>query len=196
MSFTMIALQGKFTNPDGTPASGTICATPTAMLENFSPGVEPQTAEPVCGLLDAEGRIVGQNYQAMEITATDDPNTTPIGASYIFGLKLDGQPFVEFTTPVPSNPSSWGSSYEVACYDNTAVTVADSPTIVLVDLVAGVAMVGAQITGPGIDGTAHIISVNPTAKSVTIDSPAIASDAGVTIEGGCIPLMTLRANAL
>ena len=197
MSFTMIALQAKFTNADGSPASGTVCATPNSHLENFDPGGEPQTMEPVCGLLDPNGRLVSQSYQSLVIAATDDPGTIPIGASYTFTIKLDGQDLVEFSSPLPSDPQSWPSTPPPSCSDDSATTVTDSPTIALVDLLASPTMVGAQVMGPAISGTAHVLSANRGTNTITIDANATETGAGgVIIEGGCFPLTTLWANAL
>ena len=196
MSFTMMAVQGLFTNPDGTPASGTLCITPNSAIENLTAGESPQTMQPVCGLLNQFGRIVSQAYTALEVAATDDSGTTPIGSSYTFSLKLDGQSLVEFSTPVPHDVASWSASYPVVCVDSAANTVLDSDVVELVNLLASPSMVGASITGSGITGGATILSVDPGANTVTMSSNAIGSDAGVSIEGGCIPFTTLRANAL
>ena len=130
------------------------------------------------------------------MAATDDPNTTPIGSSYTFSLKLDGQNLVEFSSGVPASPSSWSGSYPVICYDNDAATVLDSAVVQLVDLIASESMIGATITGPGIDGPQTITSVDVANNRVTMGSPAIASDASVAIEGGCLPFTSLQANAL
>ena len=36
LSITQVSLQGILTNPDGSPAQGTVCVTPTALMANGS----------------------------------------------------------------------------------------------------------------------------------------------------------------
>lgn len=98
MSFTAVTISGQFNNPDGTPASGTFCATPSAMLSNT--GVE-QADSPICGVLSDTGALVAQSGAAFIIKSTEDSGTLPVGEYYTFTLSIDGQSIIEFNAPLP-----------------------------------------------------------------------------------------------
>lgn len=185
--FSQVAIEGQFTNPDGSPASGTVCLTPNSRLVN---GEDIQSEAPICGVLEAQGRIVSQGYQALVVSATDDEGTTPVGASYTVTLQVNGQEVVEFATPVSED---FGP-----CHDVLATTSETEPTIVLVGLIASPSMVGATLTGNNFDGAQEIISVDPGANMVTVNTDASATgvDGAIVITGGCASFALLEANAL
>jgi hypothetical protein len=191
MGFTPIAIEGRFTNADGSPASGTICLEPDSELIN---GEETQSRQPICGLLDADGRIIGQDQRALVVNATDDAGTTPVGSSYTVTLQLDGQSVVGFSTPMPSNPASWGGVRPVTCTDPIASGSTASALISLVDLVAAEAMVGATLSGLN---TGTVVSVDETANTIMASGDsAFTGVHTLTIEGGCVEFAALEANAL
>ena len=97
MAFTPVIITGVFENPDGTPSSGTLCATPSVPLSN---GAIEQSDSPICGLLDDTGSLIAQSGGPFTLNATNDAGTLPQGEFYIFTLKLDGQPIVEFNSPL------------------------------------------------------------------------------------------------
>lgn len=97
MSFTAITITGTFENPDGSVASGTFCAKPSAVLSN---GSVEQSAAPICGVLNDAGQLVAQSGQPFVVNATNDSGTTPEGEYYTFTLQLDGQALIEFAAPL------------------------------------------------------------------------------------------------
>lgn len=193
--FTRLALEGRFTNLGGTPASGTVTVTPNSVLLS---GDEAQGITAVSGILDAQGRIVADDGTPFVINATDDASTSPIGSSYAFLLKLDGRVIPEFSSYVPRDPGTWQGSVHAICYDALAVAAEGSPIIHLIDLIASEAMVGSLLVGTQFSGTQTIASVDEAANTVTVGTNAISSgvDANFSIQGGCVNIFALRANAL
>jgi hypothetical protein len=197
MSFTKIALEGSFQNPDGSPASGTLCAVPDSSLRNYDGSLEEMSNQSICGVLDASGRIVSQGLTAFVINATDDTGTVPVGAFYTFTLKLDGQDVIEFSSPVPSDPATFGVPTPCVPQDFNSIT-ATGPIITLVDLIASPSMVGQSATCSRFaSGNHNIIDYDPVANTITLDVDA--ESAGVcdtTINGGAIYLACLQGNDL
>jgi hypothetical protein len=180
MSFTKIALEGSFQNPDGSPASGTLCAVPDSSLRNYDGSLEES-----------------QGLTAFVINATDDTGTVPVGAFYTFTLKLDGQDVIEFSSPVPSDPATFGVPTPCVPQDFNSIT-ATGPIITLVDLIASPSMVGQSATCSRFaSGNHNIIDYDPVANTITLDVDA--ESAGVcdtTINGGAIYLACLQGNDL
>jgi len=195
MSITRVALEGKFINADGSPASGTICARLNTELSNTPETVSPSV---ICGLLDGEGRIIGQDQRALVLYATDDAGTYPVGSTYTLTLELDGEMPVEFATPVPHAPAVWGGLVPVTCQDPAATTTISTEVVQLVHLVASFSMVGATVTGNHFTGSVTITAVDPAANTITVSANATTSgvDTALTIAGGCVELAALRENAL
>ena len=199
MSITRVALEGKFINADGSPASGTICARlNTTLITTLINGPLVLSPSVICGLLDGAGRIIGQNQRALVLYATDDAGTTPVGATYTLTLSLDGEMPEEFDTLMPHEGSAWSGPYPNTAYDPHATVVEGSPVITLVDIIASPTMVGAAaLTGSAFTGSQTVISVDVNANTVTVGSNAsmtgVDSDLAVLI--GIASFESLRLNA-
>lgn len=195
--FTPVAIEGTFLNPDDTAASGTLCLTPSTALVNSDEPLEEQGTEPVCGVLDSEGRITAQSGLALIANATDDTATTPVGAYYVFQLQLDGQLAIEFNSPLPHDVVGFRSGAGV-CVDVAATTTIDEPVVQLVNLIAASSMVGATVTGENFEGEPTVLSIDASANTITLSANATATgvDGSLTVESGCILFGALQANAL
>ena len=144
MSFTQVAIEGQFLGADGSPASGTICVTPNSALINSDAVVSEQGTQPICGVLDSQGRIVAQNGQALVVAATDDVGTWPIGSAYTFTLTLDGQSIIEFESPVPHVVTTFDSPVPPQVNDLTATATLGSPILQLRSSIAASAMIASR----------------------------------------------------
>ena len=188
MSRTPISVQGILLGPDGEPATGTICATPSAPATN---GATSYPAAPLCGLLDLDGRVVAQGYGALDILATDDEGTVPETLGYIFDVQIDGEDLYEFTSIVPA-----ASTADEA--HGSADGSGPTPTLItLADLVASEAMIGRTITGDGISGSSSVVAFDPVANTITIADDVIGGYSGnmnVTI-GGAVSIVALMQDA-
>ena len=192
--FTRIALEGRFTSADGSPASGTITVTPNSFLVND--GLEGQSMGAVSGVLDSEGRISINGGGALVLNATDDDTTSPSGSSYAFALKLDGRSDINFSCPVPSDPNTFGTPGQPICIDTAAIITNGSPTVLLVNLIASASMIGSHLSAGNISESV-IISVDEEANTVTCSNDATST--GTTpaqVIGGCVNFFGLQANAL
>lgn len=186
MSITPISIQGQLQNADGSPATGTIVATPNSLLAN---GAELYPTSPIAGLLNAEGQVVAQSMYALTVGATDDAGTTPAGSDYTFTIKLDGSPIQEFTAAIP---------HASTATETNGDTVALSPIVVLDTLVAAESMVTQPITGTNIPGGTTVLSVNPATNSLTLSANASGTQLGGCqfVVGGAVELSVLLTNAL
>jgi hypothetical protein len=197
--FTPIAIEGLYSNADGTTSTGTITATPnSALVDLTEDSTQDQTRAPIVGIIDELGRIAAQDGLAFVLNATDDEGTLPIGASYTFTLTLDGEQIVEFSSPVPHNPTSFGGLFPKECVDTLAQTTEGSNVITLVNLLAASSMIGATVTGSHFATSTTITAVDALANTITVIANATSTgvDDTLTIAGGCIPFSTLQANAL
>jgi hypothetical protein len=71
VAFTQVAVTGTYQYADGTPASGAVVFTPTAVMRNGAHVVEAsRTVQIVAGAISTT------------LAATDNPGTTPTGVSY------------------------------------------------------------------------------------------------------------------
>lgn len=192
MGFTLIAIEGQFTNADGSPAIGMICVTPGSEMENDGAW---QMEMPVMGALDSMGRIVAAAGGALIVKATDDPATTPIGAYYTFSVRVSGQGLIEFSTGVPSGAND---AFTTGAVDQGAVAVEESPIVTLSTLIAAASMIGAVVTSTKFEGSPTILSVDDIANTVTLSENATASgtDDEFTIASGAVMFSELYENAL
>jgi hypothetical protein len=187
--FTPIVVTGRYLNADGSAASGTFSATPQSVLLNG--GIE-QPAAPVSGQLDSSGRLVATSGEALVLNATDDSGTSPIGASYVFALKLDGVGTMEFESPLPHAPSS---SFDAV--DSEAVSTVLSPTVTLGNIVVAPEMVGVAVSGANLPAGTTILSVSTALNTITLSANANATGTfTLTFASGVISLSALAANAL
>ena len=197
--FTPIAIEGQFTNADGSTSTGTITATPnSALIDVTGDETQDQARAPICGIIDSNGRIASQSGLAFVLNATDDADTLPIGASYTFTVVLDGEQIVEFSSGVPHDPSAFHSLLPVECVDVLATTTDESDIVTLVNLLAANSMIGATVTGNHIPSDTTITAVNEVTNTITLSNEATATgvDGNLEIVGGCIPFSVLQANAL
>ena len=178
---TPISIQGVFTDADGSPATGTICATPTAPTINGS-GYYP--AEPICGVFDTSGRIVSQAMLALQLLASDDTGNVP-NTVYTFALKLDGQDLVEFNAFVPLASTAT---------DTAVVTVLNSNLVTLSNLKASLAMVGHPITGTNWVGGTTVTAFNAITNVLTLSNPATSTGICSAVVGGAVSITSLIAN--
>ena len=197
MSFTQVAIEGQFLGADGSPASGTICVTPNSALINSDAVVSEQGTQPICGVLDSQGRIVAQNGQALVVAATDDVGTWPIGSAYTFTLTLDGQSIIEFESPVPHVVTTFDSPVPPQVNDLTATATLGSPILQLRSSIAASSMIGQTITSSEFTGTPTVLSINAIANTITLSASANASGVSTTLfSNGAIQFASLQANAL
>ena len=183
---TPISLQGILTDPDGSPAQGTVCATPTSMLANGSQLVD---TTPQAGILNMAGQIVAQSLYALVIGANDDAGTTPPDGAYVFTIQRDGSPLLEFTAAVPAASTAT---------DVGGTTTNLSPVIILGSLIASLAMQGQPITGTNIPSSTTVLSVDENENTLTLSNPCTGSDLlGCTfVVGGAIEMSALIPDAL
>jgi hypothetical protein len=187
MTRTAISLQGLFLDANGSPAAGTVVATPNSTLTNG--GIEYPPA-PIAGVLDPSGRIVAQSTYALEIGATDDAGTEPTGSSYTFTLKLDGASIQEFSAVVPAASTA---------NETNGATVLNSAVVTLSSLVAAASMVGQAITGTNIPADTTVLSIGAAGTNqLTLSAEATATTAtgcAFTV-GGAVEFSALAADAL
>lgn len=95
MAFTQITVTGTFQNSDGTPASGGIRFTPTAVMRNGTSATEINARTPV------HAQVVNGVLSAVTLAATTDPGTTPTGVTYEVSEHLTGQQRLTYHIAVP-----------------------------------------------------------------------------------------------
>ena len=197
MSFTPIAIEGRFTKPDGSASVGTISARLSSELRS-TVDESILDAGVVTGSLDGAGRIVGSNGLALVLYATDDVTTEPVGAYYTFTLTLESSDVDEFNSPVPHSPSTWGAAISALCVDSAATTVLGSAVVTLTNLVVASSMIGASVTGTNVPLGATVLSIDALANTLTLSANATATgvDSTLTIHAGCVSLVSLIGNAL
>ena len=180
---TPISIQSLLLSGDGTPATGTICLTPTTSAVNSD---QLYGAEPICGLFDTKGRVVAQNYEALEVWASDDDGIDPVVA-YVVSVRIDGQSLLEFTCTIPAASTA---------FDAGAVTADGTTTVNLSELVVSPSMVGQPITGGNIPISTTVVSVDVGQNALTMSNPATMSGTTIVAIGGAAALTGLLAAAL
>lgn len=85
MAFTQITVTGNYQNPDGSAASGMVTFTPTAVMRNSDGLTETSVSQTVRATLNISGAI------SVQLAATDDPGTTPVGVTYLVREYISGQ---------------------------------------------------------------------------------------------------------
>jgi hypothetical protein len=179
---TLVALEGRFFNADGTSARGTICATPSDATDFNEEGY---TGQPICGLLDADGRVTAQSGRAMELFATDD-----VGAQafdYTFTVQLDGEDLVEFKAALPKASTA---------SDSSVATTLDSATVILTDLVVSDSMLSQLIVGANWPSATTVLGMNSTTNALTLSALATATGSCSATVGGAANYEDLLAAKL
>lgn len=82
MAFTMITVTHRFTNLDGSAASGCVIFRLSQRITNGGVSYEPQVV--VHANLDATGRL------SQALPANDDAGTTPVGSTYTVIPQING----------------------------------------------------------------------------------------------------------
>ena len=85
MTLSQIVITGTFLAPDGSPASGTVCATLSDEIVN---GVDVIAPSPICGVLNSTGQLVTQGGLPFKLYANDDPASLPPGSTYSFVFQI------------------------------------------------------------------------------------------------------------
>jgi hypothetical protein len=188
MARTLVSVQGTILAPDGSPARGTLCATPDWPLDVGS-GLFP--ASPVCGLLDAAGMIRANSYHALALYATDESGddeagTTQVGAVYRWLLQIDGQTVTEFGAPLPVASTA----------TETNGSTNGTNLVTLSTLLASAAMVGHSITGTNISGGTTVTAYDDKANTLTLSAVATGTGSGLSfVVGGAVELEALQMAA-
>jgi hypothetical protein len=97
MSFTSCSLTHSFSNPDGTPASGTAEFTLTKRMTNGTTTIVP-------GSVTASLNGAGQLAQAL--AANSDPATLPPDAQWRMDLRIAGAEPAQYWLTVPAQASA------------------------------------------------------------------------------------------
>lgn len=91
MPFTRITVQEQYETPTGGPAAGSVEFTPVDQMHNGSLVI----SAPVADTLDASGNL------SIDLAATTDPATTPVGVTYRVVERILGQPVRTYYVAVP-----------------------------------------------------------------------------------------------
>ncbi len=178
---TLLAVEGLWLRPDGTPATGWCSFTANSIAYNA--GLEYRNG-PLSGYLDELGRLCATSGYALELFATDDAGTTPTDLTYTVTERIDEQDLWEFTTALPAASTAM---------DAAASLVLGSPLCQLGNLIAAACMVGQPISGTGVPSLATVLGFDPIGNTLTMSAGASASETQTTITvGGAVLLSSLE----
>ena len=183
MSRTTIAIEGTVLDSGGAAAAGTICFTPTTTATN---GSEFYDAQPVCGTFDADGRIIGQSGEALNVLASDDAGTTPI-VTYVVDLSVTGQPASTFRVQVPSASTAT---------DPSVTTTLGSTSVVLAALIVSSSMIGRTVTGTNWPLGTTVVAVDSATNALTLSQAATSSGTCTATVSGAVSITDLLAAQL
>lgn len=97
MAFTQCTLSHEFTNPDGTPASGTIELTLSKRMTNGTSTIVPGS---VTTTLNGSGQV------SVSIASNSDDGTVPTDAQWRCDLRIAGAEPVTYWLTVPAEASA------------------------------------------------------------------------------------------
>lgn len=83
MAFTQISITGSFQDASGAAVDGTVTFTPTVPMRNTEEATEATVDKPIVRA------IVGGALASGTLAATDDPDTTPTGATYQVDVRIN-----------------------------------------------------------------------------------------------------------
>jgi len=99
MAFTKPKITHKFTNADGTAASGSVRFTLEKRMTNGNETITPST---ISVSLNTSGELSDGVHAYVELTANTDPGTTPEDASWRMDWHILGAEPETFTIIVPT----------------------------------------------------------------------------------------------
>ena len=169
MSFTEIAIQAKFANADGSPASGSVSFSLVAEMLNSG---QVAAAGSISAPLNADGQLISQSGYPQTLLATDDTGTTPNNptSAYLVTIKLDNasgaQPFYVYVPHASTITEQHGSS------------IAGSPVATLSDYLVCPSMVGQPFTSSAFPSGTTVIAYDLTQNTLTLSHNATSTLVG------------------